>query len=108
MSVKVKGGMWCDRCRRPVAGQKSTHKAFKAMGTIASGGLYPPVPGLYHCPSCGSTVRPAPRQVRQDGGWTPGMALAVIFLILLIGGCAVNARSPQADTGTTPTVQTYP
>lgn len=58
MGLKVKGGMYCDSCKRPVAGQKSTKKVAKLGATLLSGGLYTPFPGGYHCPICGQPVRP--------------------------------------------------
>jgi hypothetical protein len=58
MGLKVKGGMWCDSCQRSVAGQKSTKKVAKLSGMLLTGGLYPALPGGYHCPICGQPVRP--------------------------------------------------
>lgn len=58
MGVKVKGGMWCNRCQRPVAGQKSTRKLASVLGAVASAGLYVSGPSPFHCPFCGSSVVP--------------------------------------------------
>jgi hypothetical protein len=42
MGVKTQGGMWCNNCQQPVAGQKTTHRfrnlaSFATLG--ATGGL---------------------------------------------------------------------
>jgi predicted RNA-binding Zn-ribbon protein involved in translation (DUF1610 family) len=55
MGLKLKSGMWCDYCARPVAGHKTTKK-MAGLGWMLIGGLEPP--GRYHCPSCGQPVRP--------------------------------------------------
>lgn len=55
MGVKVKGGMYCQRCDKPVAAQKSTHRA-RGAASIATG-LWPfALPDDYHCPDCGGLV----------------------------------------------------
>lgn len=55
MGVRVKGGMYCERCDHPVAAQKSTHRARGAAGLAT--GLWPlAVPDAYHCPDCGGPV----------------------------------------------------
>lgn len=62
MGVRVKAGMWCDLCKKPVAGQKSGRRV---RGTV-SGLLAIPTGGLsllavksddWHCPDCGQKVR---------------------------------------------------
>src|SRR5947209_2209445 len=58
MGVKVKGGMWCGTCERPVAGQKSTKKVASLGKLVGTGGMYVPVPQSYHCPACGCPVGP--------------------------------------------------
>jgi hypothetical protein len=57
MGTAVKGGQWCMTCEKPVAGQKTTHRARGAAG-IATG-LWPLAIGDgYHCPGCGGPVTP--------------------------------------------------
>jgi len=58
---KVKGGMYCDRCDRPVAAVKNTHRIRNAAGVLAlpaTGGLS--AAGMkgerYLCPLCGGHV----------------------------------------------------
>jgi hypothetical protein len=62
MGVKTKGGMWCDYCARPVAGQKSTHRTrntaagITALGTGGVSLLFAKN-DAYHCPNCGQPAR---------------------------------------------------
>jgi len=58
---KVKGGMYCDRCDRPVPAVKNTHRLRNAIGVVA----LPATAGLsaagmkverYICPTCGGHV----------------------------------------------------
>ena len=60
MGVKVKGGMWCDTCQRPVAGQKSTKKVASLSTMLLTAGWVPAIPSGYHCPFCGQPVHAAP------------------------------------------------
>ncbi len=67
MGQKVKGGMWCAACHKPVMGVKNTHKLRNALvapfapvtSVFSLSGLKPAgmkVEG-YVCPSCGGPVR---------------------------------------------------
>jgi hypothetical protein len=78
MGVKTRGGMWCDHCQRPVAGQRSTHPlrtiAFAtALGIV--GGAQPMYGEKWSCPVCGQAVRPATatagfyKDPSGTGGW---------------------------------------
>lgn len=108
MSVKVKGGMWCDSCQKPVAGQKSTRKAFQTMATVGTAGAYIPTPGEYHCPSCGGPVRPAPKVI-NDPGWTPGVVIGLIFVVLMLAGCGAKLiGSASGDSGAPTTTEACP
>ena len=66
MGLKVKGGMWCDFCQRPVAGQKSTKKFLKLAGMVASGGMYAPTRGTSIAQPAGArfgrSIKPRPRK----------------------------------------------
>lgn len=106
MGVKVKGGMWCDTCQKAVAGQKSTAKVAKVGATVLSGGLYPALPGGYHCPTCGSPVRrlSSARASTSDRvlGWTIVGAVAVgVVIIAGIVGIVHALQGPH----TVPNVQ---
>jgi hypothetical protein len=78
MGQRTKGGMWCDYCQRPVAGEKTTHRARNTtlgVSALATGGwslLFAKNEG-YHCPSCGQPVR---RMTTADrtGSDAPGTA----------------------------------
>jgi hypothetical protein len=66
MGVKTKAGMWCDYCVRPVAGQKTTHRArntVAGMFALGTGGLSLAAAKVdgFHCPMCGQPVRRATR-----------------------------------------------
>ncbi len=72
MGMKVKGGMWCDYCGRPVAAQKSTHR----FRNVSAGVLALPTAGLslggfaageWHCPFCGGPVRRASTTTSPPG-----------------------------------------
>jgi hypothetical protein len=79
VGLKVKPGMWCDLCQRPVAGQKTTKKAAAFGKLLATGGAYTDLPQPYHCPTCGSPVRrlPRPPKARPAATRSPGNACAV-------------------------------
>lgn len=84
MGVKVKAGMWCEYCVRPVAGQKSTHRLRNGVAAV----LAAPTGGAallgaradgYHCPICGQPVRklrttPGPPNTANVAGTSPGTA----------------------------------
>lgn len=60
MAVKVKPGMYCERCETPVAAQKQTHKARSLLlGPLTYGAAVKV--GEWHCPVCGGPVIPASR-----------------------------------------------
>lgn len=64
MGTAVKGGQWCMKCSKPVAGQKTTHRARGAAGVAT--GLWPLAIGDgYHCPTCGGPVVPDMGPSRQ-------------------------------------------
>lgn len=67
MSVKTKAGYFCDRCQRPVPGQKTTHRTRGAVGILAAPltaglSLVASAPDGYHCPNCGGPVHRATRR----------------------------------------------
>jgi ribosomal protein L7/L12 len=55
MAVKVKPGMYCERCQKPVAAQKQTHKARSVLLGPVTYGAGVKV-GEWHCPDCGGPV----------------------------------------------------
>lgn len=62
MTQKVKGGMWCETCHKPVMAVKNTHRLRNATSLVtlpATAALS--VFGLkgerYACPTCGSRAR---------------------------------------------------
>jgi len=74
---KIKGGMYCDRCDRPVAAVKNTHRIRNAAGVLAlpaTGGLS--AAGMkgerYMCPLCGGHVHGASGS--RTGGGLPTYA----------------------------------
>jgi hypothetical protein len=83
VGLKVKPGMWCDTCQKPVAGQKTTRKAAAFGKLLATGGAYTDLPQGYHCPTCGSPVRrlSRPRRATPTATRSSGSACAV-------AGCA--------------------
>lgn len=59
--------MWCEQCERPVAAQKSTHRARNTAAALAAPlttgvSLAGAAAGQWHCPNCGGPVRPVERQ----------------------------------------------
>jgi hypothetical protein len=56
MGVAVKGGMYCERCERPVAAQKTTHgvRNTTAIFTYGTTGKIED----WHCPNCGGKTIP--------------------------------------------------
>ncbi len=64
MSTRVKGGMYCPRCKRPVAAERSGHAVRNTLGAAATFGLSLKSE-RWHCPICGGPVeREAFRRVR--------------------------------------------
>ena len=60
--MKVKGGMYCDTCDKPVSAQKSTDRfrnSLLAVAAPATGGYSMAAAGVgqWHCPDCGGPVR---------------------------------------------------
>jgi hypothetical protein len=61
MGQKMKGGMWCPQCNKPVMGIKNTHRirnAFSVLAAPATAGASfagSKVEG-YMCPTCGGSV----------------------------------------------------
>ena len=71
MGMKSQGGMWCDYCQRPVAGQKATSRARNTVATVTA----PLTSGLslfgvkvnrWHCPNCGQPVRPMESVIAEE------------------------------------------
>jgi len=61
--MKVKGGVYCQSCDRPVAAQKSTHRlrnvaAVVTAPTTLGVSLLGTAAGKWHCPLCGGPVVP--------------------------------------------------
>ena len=52
MSVKVKGGMYCPRCHKPVMAQRSGHAVRNTIGAAATLGLALKTE-QWRCPDCG-------------------------------------------------------
>ncbi len=53
--------MWCKQCQRPIAAQKTTHRAANTAGTalgLATGGLFLVTTEGWHCPHCGGKAVP--------------------------------------------------
>jgi hypothetical protein len=101
LGVKVKGGMWCPSCERPVAGQKSTQKVAKLSGALTG---YIPTPGDYHCPHCGSRVRPLPA---KGPNWELVIPIAIGVVILVIGSIAWGIHAViggSSHSGTVPSL----
>ncbi len=59
MGMKVKGDYYCDRCDKPVAAQKPTHRMRNILATLTLplGGALAYTTGYWHCPHCGGPVR---------------------------------------------------
>ena len=82
MGQRTKGGKWCDTCRKPVLGIKTTARArntvsaLTAPGTMGASLLFAKMEG-YVCPTCGQPVRRATQAdlarhaEEQGGGLTP-------------------------------------
>jgi len=87
MGQRSKGGLWCDRCQRPVLGVKTTHRARNTLsvgGALATGGLSllgTRVEG-YRCPHCGGRARP--RNTGIGAGATLVVLLATATLVVCI------------------------
>jgi hypothetical protein len=75
--------MYCERCEKPVAAQKTTHgvRNTMALGTM---GLTAKVEG-WHCPSCGGPVRSEKHDPATDGEVT------AVIAIFIIGGALAYA-----------------
>lgn len=61
MGMKVKGGMYCQSCDKPVAAQKATSRvrntlAVAATGLIGPASLAASKYNEWHCPACGGPV----------------------------------------------------
>jgi hypothetical protein len=70
LGVKVKGGMYCRRCNRPVMAQKSGHGVRNTLavgGTLATAGLslLGAKSEKWRCPNCGGPCVPE-SQIRQS------------------------------------------
>ncbi len=70
MGIKVKGGMYCRRCNRPVMAQKSGHGVRNTLavgGTLATAGLslLGAKSEKWRCPNCGGPCVPE-SQMRQS------------------------------------------
>ena len=72
MGQKVKGGMWCLACQKPVMGMKNTHRVRNAASTLALPVTAPFLGPLmrggfknegYICPTCGGPA--CVRRVRK-------------------------------------------
>jgi hypothetical protein len=87
MGLKVRGGMWCDTCQKPVAGQKSTAKVAKLTATVMTGGTYPALPGAFHCPTCGSPVR----RVFSDQQAQERLGIFLLIVIVVVVCCVIAA-----------------
>src|SRR3954454_17179780 len=66
MGMTTRGGMWCDFCMRPVAGQRPTHRArnltaFLTAPMTGGASLASLRTDAWHCPTCGQGVRMARR-----------------------------------------------
>jgi hypothetical protein len=65
MGVKVKGGMFCPQCDKPVAAQKGTARLRNTLGVVfmpvtgGASGLGTQV-NDWHCPTCGGPVYQPP------------------------------------------------
>ena len=62
MSVQVRPGCYCERCQRPVAAQKRSHRIRNTAAAItavptAGASLFAARRGQWHCPGCGGPVR---------------------------------------------------
>jgi len=70
MGMKVRGGMFCLQCQKPVAAQKGTHRLRNTIATLsapltAGYSLAGLASGAWHCPDCGGPV--ATLKKVQDG-----------------------------------------
>jgi hypothetical protein len=82
MGVKIKGGMYCDRCKQPVAAHKQTHPVRNTIGTVGliGGGLgaFALKKEKWICPVCGgpttlvSAVTASSPTVARAPGWKKG------------------------------------
>jgi hypothetical protein len=55
MSVRTKGGMYCPRCKMPVAAERTGHAVRNSLGAILTVGLSLKTE-RWHCPACGGPV----------------------------------------------------
>jgi Ribosomal protein L7/L12 C-terminal domain/Short C-terminal domain len=78
MSVRTKGGMYCPRCKSPVAAERTGHAVRNTLGALATAGLSLKSE-RWHCPMCGGPVEreafrklaPPPPPVEQPEGTVP-------------------------------------
>jgi predicted RNA-binding Zn-ribbon protein involved in translation (DUF1610 family) len=71
MSVRVKGGMYCSQCTKPVAAVRSGHAVRNTLGAALTAGLSLKTE-RWVCPNCGSPAQrnsPMRRQGRHTGQW---------------------------------------
>jgi len=93
MSVKIKGNQWCDRCQRPVAAVKSTHR-LRNIGAVV---MAPFTVGLsvfaasndaYACSACGGPVRaiskPAVSAKKRESDQLKGALLIALIVVAII------------------------
>lgn len=55
MSVRTKGGMYCPRCKKAVAAERTGHAVRNSVGALATLGLSLKTE-RWHCPTCGGPV----------------------------------------------------
>jgi hypothetical protein len=100
MSVRVRGGMFCDRCQMPVAAVRSTSR----IRNLAALGSMPITGGVsaagarrngWCCPTCGGPVRrlPTPPASGEDavamlGGGLFVLFWIVVFVLIVLAGLA--------------------
>ena len=75
MGVRIKAGMYCPRCKQPVAAERGGHAVRNTVGAAMTLGLSLKTE-RWHCPKCGGTVEserfrkfapPAPPEERPAG-----------------------------------------
>jgi ribosomal protein L7/L12 len=55
MSTRTKGGMYCPRCKRPVAAERTGHAVRNSLGAALTAGLSVKTE-RWHCSACGGPV----------------------------------------------------
>lgn len=95
MSVRVRGGMYCPTCKKPVLAQRSGHAVRNTVGAAATLGLALKSE-RWRCPDCGGIAYPkgtahaTAKQARQQEAAAAALT-AVLFVTIILGFVAHSA-----------------